>query len=343
MVHDPTNANRHIKLCLLNAQSLVNKATDICELIQQEQIDILALTETWLYKNEDVVLNEATPPGYKILHTPRNSGRGGGVGVIYNESISVVKVAITMNADSFEYIETMIKSGEEAVRLIAIYCPLPSKKNKLTSTLFLKEFAEFVEIQTVTTGKLIMAGDFNIHLDNPKDSFVSNFCDIIQSANLLQHVKGSTHKRGHTLDLIITRSIENTIQDVCVNDSTISDHYSVSCYVNMEKSKPPRITMEYRKFRSINVAQFKEDIKDSILYNTSDTETPVSDLSLKYHDVMSYLIDKHAPIQKRSMIIRKAAPWMNDEIKMARCERRRAERHWRYTKLSVYRQIYKTQ
>ena len=50
---------------------------------------------------------------------------------------------------------------------------------------------------------LITVGDFNIHIDNATDSFAKAFADILSSGNLNQHVNGSTHRSGHTLDLVI--------------------------------------------------------------------------------------------------------------------------------------------
>ena len=44
--------------------------------------DLFALTETWLEpgNNDGVLIEELSPTGYKFLHNPRSSGRGGGVG-----------------------------------------------------------------------------------------------------------------------------------------------------------------------------------------------------------------------------------------------------------------------
>lgn len=59
---------------------------------------------------------------------------------------------------------------------------------------------------------------------------------MIHSFNLEQHVRKSTHKDGHTLDLIITRCEDNIIGSVYITDPGISDHFSV--YVNVLIEKP---------------------------------------------------------------------------------------------------------
>jgi len=57
---------------------------------------------------------------------------------------------------------------------------------------------------------LAVVGDFNFHLDTPDNQDALKFNDLLDSMNLVQHVKGST------LDLIITRSQEKLIANVQV-------------------------------------------------------------------------------------------------------------------------------
>ena len=73
--------------------------------------------------------------------------------------------------------------------------------------------------------------DFNFHLDAINNTDARRFNNIIEFFNLKQHVNGSTHKNGHTLDLIITRSEESFVTDVVVNDPALSDHLAVSTVI----------------------------------------------------------------------------------------------------------------
>jgi len=45
-----------------------SKTTSICDFVQEQQLDILVLTETWLKGDcrDDVVIQELVPHGYKI-------------------------------------------------------------------------------------------------------------------------------------------------------------------------------------------------------------------------------------------------------------------------------------
>ena len=53
------------------------------------------------------------------------------------------------------------------------------------------------------------------------------------------------------------------------------------------------------------------------------------------------LIDKHAPECHQKITVRPHAPWYTQELRDAKHQRRRAERVWRHTKLTVHQQIFK--
>ena len=56
-----------------------NKALSIAVLVTSQDIDILAMTESWLGNSADAqVFSELVPPGCNILHVARPEKRGGG-------------------------------------------------------------------------------------------------------------------------------------------------------------------------------------------------------------------------------------------------------------------------
>ena len=57
----------------------------IVELLSEFQLDLLCITETWLFESDTGVIEAALPKTHALLHVPRSSwvnGRGGGVAVI---------------------------------------------------------------------------------------------------------------------------------------------------------------------------------------------------------------------------------------------------------------------
>ena len=70
----------------------------------------------------------------------------------------------------------------------------------------------------------MITGDFNFRLDNPSDRAAARFRVLLDVIDLKQHVKDSTHKSAHILDLVITRSGDQLVRNVRVSDPVISDH-----------------------------------------------------------------------------------------------------------------------
>ena len=66
---------------------------------------------------------------------------------------------------------------------------------------------------------LMIAGDFNFHINNPLNRDAGRFLDLIHSVNLHQHVSVPTHQSGHTLDLLLTRATECFVLDIDVHNN----------------------------------------------------------------------------------------------------------------------------
>ena len=68
---------------LINIQSVGNKTNKIRNLINDQDLDICMLTETWLKKDlgDSSKINEMTPKLFNFYHVPRENKNGGGVGI----------------------------------------------------------------------------------------------------------------------------------------------------------------------------------------------------------------------------------------------------------------------
>ena len=88
-----------------------------------------------------------------------------------------------------------------AVIRAVIYRPPPSKTNCLNYKTFYGEIGNYIEQLVLTPGALVIAGDFNIHVDDPSDKEAADFLSLTESFGLKQHVSDPTHRTGHTLDI----------------------------------------------------------------------------------------------------------------------------------------------
>ena len=133
----------------------------------------------------------------------------------------------------------------------------------LSSTLFFEEFSTLSEQLAVAPANLLIVGDFNFHVDNLGNTDAIKFTCILESFNLKQHVQGHTHKKGHTLDLLITRADDDLVTSIEVRDPRpmLFDHLAVHCKLRLQKPPLERASIQYRKIHSIDMDSFNDDLK----------------------------------------------------------------------------------
>ena len=242
--------NAGLKLCTWNARSIRNKTSVLHDSICDNQFDLVALTETWLTASDLAIKNECTPTGYKLIDSPRFSRSGEGIALVYRSTLSVIEV-IAGEKSSFEYAEFIVSNKNFKIRLIIIYRPPPpySHSHPIIISSFFDELTCYLEPIILSIQPLLIAGDFNIHVDNPNDGDIAKFTDLLESIGLVQHVNTPTHQLGHTLDLIITREADILFTSPPISDTYLSDHCTVVCHLSLPKIPHTVKEISYRKLK----------------------------------------------------------------------------------------------
>ena len=328
-----TSRKKELKLSLLNIRSVRQKTSAVIDIVNDFQLDMFAITETWLQQNGDgVLLTELTPHDFQFLHMPRAS-RGGGVGFLFRKSLNFGKIS-TFAYSSFECLEIFSKPAN--LRVVVLYRP-PS----LSVSLFLDEFADYIQLLNTACGNLIIVGDFNLHMDCSEAATIKKFTSLLHSGNLCQHVHTSTHKEGHILDLVISRSTENVVNDIIISEPCVSDHLLVSCIVTnslQTGTKHPSIT--FRRTSDINQDDFRQDLRDSSVCKSTQFSFSLSNL-LEIYNLTESLLDKHAPVAEKILKPRKKSePWFGPDIVNAKKVRRQCERRWHKSGLTVHKDLF---
>lgn len=322
-----------LNIGVLNTQSVRNKTDIITNIIIEQKLDILALTETWLTTDErDQFFIEAlTLPGYDFHSFPRidNSGHGG-VAVLHKSNIKI-KTISQYSSKNFENCVITFILDSKPVDMIVVYRPPPSAKNHLSIGGFLEEFGTLMFSYVTSNKAIIVLGDFNFHVDTHGDRDALQFIDLLASLNLRQHVIGPTHRSGHTLDCLITRETDSFVKSTEVSDM-ISDHNLILSSLNFSKPIPLRTTLTTRKWRSIDISLFRQDLNDDRILSRCSSDDP-SALLNTYNSSLRRILDCHAPQSDKSVLIRPQQLWFSEDLYQARCERRRLDRVMRRSKL----------
>ena len=202
-----------IKCGLLNVQSVGNKTFDIYNLIKDDGLDILLLTETWLTEYDTVKIQEMTPKTHTFLHAPRIDKRGGGVGIFFSKFCQKTRVYNTDKVDAFEHIQVSCEISGRKCIFVVVYRP-PA----LSVNLFISEFRSYLELLDMTGANIFICGDFNLWIDNTNDYYVKEFIEMMKSFNLDNRVETPTSIGGHVLDLVFTDMSRDLVQDVSVEN-----------------------------------------------------------------------------------------------------------------------------
>lgn len=193
-----------------------------------------------------------------------------------------------------------VYSRSNVVRIILIYRPPCSKKNKFTVSQFFAEFSTLIEDTLICSHRTLLLGNFNFHIDNNEDLNGSKFVDILTSCSLYQHIDTCTHISNHILDLIITRECDlNFISSFELLHSTISDHACILCKFKLPPPEVEKIYITGRKLLNIqvHVDNLCIDIKEACEeINYAEDDVDVEILSSHMDNTLKTLLDKHAPL-----------------------------------------------
>ena len=187
--------------------------------------DIIFLTETWLESENNSITAEVKSYGYKLLHDrrkDRDKEKGGGVGILVKASVKA-KQSSVKHYLSFEHsIVKLPLAAKKFMILICIY-----RLQWVPVTTFLDQLADLLDLHTISNENFVIAGDINIHAE--ADSVESNkLKEILDIYDLKQHITEATHRKGHTLDVVMTPNREPFLKkDANIIDIDLSDHFLV--------------------------------------------------------------------------------------------------------------------
>ena len=326
----------YITVGSLNARSIRNKTAALTLSIADNDLDILAITETWCESSDDVGLKRITPDGYACLDCPREAsaashaghrgGAYGGVALIYRNNFRSRKVKFDFEPKTFEYLTVMFTLSGVHTLVAVIYRP----GSKPVNDAFLNEFCRLLEMMVINNSRIIVTGDVNIHLDVHDNTMTQKFNGMLDDFDLCQSVLVPTHTAGHTLDVFIT-SKSNPLKSLVVHPPDVSDHSLIIADLPIIRSKPPAHYATVRGWKKMDHEKFRQDLVSSCLCSDPDVWSNASsdEMSEIYDRILTELVDKHAPQRTVRKHYRPITPWFNEACRSQKRRTRCFERIYR--------------
>jgi hypothetical protein len=102
-----------------------------------------------------------------------------------------------------------------------------------------------------------------------------------------------------------------------------------------------RRTISYRKLKDVDPERFVHDIQNSDLITQPAAE--LDDLVDQYNNNLLEILNDHAPLQTKQVILKPNTPWYTEDILHAKKRRRKAERQWLSTGLAIHLDILRSE
>ena len=141
-----------------------------------------------------------------------------------------------------------------------MYQPPYSEKNPITHAMFIDGITEFPIEALSQHQNIILAGDFNIHINNQDDPEANILMNTMRALSLQQHTNFITHHSGNTLDLIFTEIITRQKVLKCTPDPFISDHCAVNTTLSVPKTNIIRMPLQTHNLKDIDLDHFTKNM-----------------------------------------------------------------------------------
>ncbi|KAK3914232.1 LOW QUALITY PROTEIN: Exodeoxyribonuclease III [Frankliniella fusca] len=288
-----TNKLPHFNVCHLNINSLYQKLSELENLAEELNIQVLCISEHWL-KEEQVPTSNISGYECAAIFCRTHFSHGG---------VAIYTKRGQLSNKELDLSDLISEKVFEAVCIIcdnfAVICVYRSPSGDIN------EFCDRLDqcIQRVITKKnhLIICGDINVDILNyqqPSDLDGKKFIYILEENGLHSITDKSTrvtHSSKSAIDHIITNLDKNNYESVCDLETGFSDHYMQCISIKQEKKKFPCIMK--RMFTTRSKANFCRALQDQN-WEAVFKESDVNGKYNTFHNIFKELYDTHFPIKK---------------------------------------------
>lgn len=227
----------NLKVVHINAQSLRRHIDQIWMIFQSQNIDLIAISETWLKPN--VQSKEVAMPGYKLLRNDRLHKNGGGVAVYVRAGLKNKLLYMSpsgySNKPEFMFIEIRLSNSDT---LLFGVCYRPPN-----TEVFVEFEKTLLHLLSGYSNALIM-GDFNADLQDKKLDLNRNQVPVMFTCcNMtILPLKPTHHLAGsHSLiDLIAVTDPRHVVHHGQLPIPNVSWHDLIYCVIGLKSTLPSK-------------------------------------------------------------------------------------------------------
>ena len=262
----------------------------------------------------------------------RIGNKGGRIALVSRDKYKVNALTLA-ELDRFEAHVWKVEVCKDIIlTIVGVYRPPYSVRNGNMVTKFLDEFIPWMVDMIRNHTKIILMGDFNIHIGDEDDAEVMTFLDTIEALGLEQWVDKPTHRSDNILDLVVSGAEGKTKPVRCTTGGVITGHQTIHFTLELKQSIVMRKKeVTYYKLKKIYIDMFALDLADMDLKG-NDLDSIISEFET------NLTLDKHAQEVTKKITERKRQPWFDDNIKNLKRYMHRREKVWRrYKQLHQWR------
>ena len=300
------------------------------------------MNETWLSVQGDETKSfELAPSEFDVKSFPRQSrSRGGGIATIYKSILGssiTFKTKFDFTHTSFEIVQASIILHHNTLHIFCLHCPPPFRRNNVSDSMFTEQLPDRLDYINNLPGFVCLVGYMNIHFDNQLQSLTKHALTTLNLHSLFQVINKPTHTCGQIIDWVVVRPDDDIHEKSTATDSLESDHHCIKSYYNVSVTKPSTSYRTVRNMANIELSSFIAEISSVLVFSSVEKAN-------QYCHFLRTVLDKHTIPSLRKAISHNSSPWfesIRDELFIAKRERRQAERKWRNTKLTIFKDLYR--
>ena len=164
-------------------------------------------------------------------------------------------------------------------------------------------------------------------MDNLNDNYSKKFTELLSSYNLVNSINFPTHVKGHSLDLVLTRSTD-TLNPISIPLSFPSDHCLIKTTLDISKPLTKIEQISYRPLKKINLHKFKDEILKSELFSCNFNSLDINEIVDIYNSTLLNLLNRHAPLKTITIKKKENSPWYSDSLRNLKKTKRYFEDMW---------------